>query len=81
MRQESYGVSMDEEESDHKLAFEEILRRLCEEEAPRPSTKLRALGEQFRQHTERDVARKRAAIGKHHLDCATPHSHESTETR
>jgi non-specific serine/threonine protein kinase/serine/threonine-protein kinase len=29
----------------HKLAFGEILRRLREEEAPRPSTKLRTLGE------------------------------------
>jgi len=30
----------------HKLPFDEILRRLREEEAPRPSTKLRTLGEQ-----------------------------------
>ena len=30
----------------HKLALPEILRRLREEEAPRPSTKLRTLGEQ-----------------------------------
>ena len=30
----------------HKLAFDEILRRMREEEAPRPSTKLRTLGEQ-----------------------------------
>jgi non-specific serine/threonine protein kinase/serine/threonine-protein kinase len=30
----------------HKLAFDQILRRLREEEAPRPSTKLRTLGEQ-----------------------------------
>ena len=29
----------------HKLAFDQILRRLREEEAPRPSTKLRTLGE------------------------------------
>jgi serine/threonine protein kinase len=30
----------------HKLAFDEIVRRMREEEAPRPSTKLRTLGEQ-----------------------------------
>jgi tetratricopeptide (TPR) repeat protein len=30
----------------HELAFDEILRRMREEEAPRPSTKLRTLGEQ-----------------------------------
>ena len=30
----------------HELAFDEMLRRLREEEAPRPSTKLRALGGQ-----------------------------------
>ena len=30
----------------HKLAFDEVLRRMREEEAPRPSTKLRTLGEQ-----------------------------------
>ncbi|MGC9946764.1 MAG: serine/threonine-protein kinase [Bryobacteraceae bacterium] len=30
----------------HGLAFDEILRRLREQEAPRPSTKLRALGDQ-----------------------------------
>jgi non-specific serine/threonine protein kinase/serine/threonine-protein kinase len=31
----------------HELAFDEILRRLREQEAPRPSTKLRTLGGQF----------------------------------
>jgi hypothetical protein len=30
----------------HGLAFDEVLRRMREEEAPRPSTKLRTLGEQ-----------------------------------
>ena len=30
----------------HKLAFDEIMRRLREEDAPRPSTKVRTLGEQ-----------------------------------
>jgi len=30
----------------HKLAFDEIMRRMREDEAPRPSTKLRTLGEQ-----------------------------------
>jgi len=30
----------------HKLSYDEILRRMREEEAPRPSTKLRTLGEQ-----------------------------------
>jgi non-specific serine/threonine protein kinase/serine/threonine-protein kinase len=31
----------------HELAFDELLRRLREQEAPRPSTKLRTLGNQF----------------------------------
>ena len=30
----------------HKLAFDEVLRRLREQDAPRPSTKLRTLGDQ-----------------------------------